>query len=172
MFWKNREFAEDYNTFYPIVFSAVYSKIGNIDDSEDICQELFIKFYGKIDEIENKRKWLNGALRIEVLAFYRKKKPDAVDIDNIFPDISLSFVNGFRDIRIIINEALENMDNYRDESEVVLFELVAVRNFTYGEAGKQLGLNARQVRYRYELIVKRLLDYLARKGIASLEDLL
>ncbi len=130
MFAKNKKFAEAYNDLYPVVFSAVYSKVGTIDDAEDLCQELFIKFFNKLDEIENHRKWLYGALKLEVMAYYRKKKPGAVDIDEVFNDVGLTFVNGFRDSRIMIQDTLEEMNNYRDETDRALFDLVAVRNFS------------------------------------------
>jgi RNA polymerase sigma-70 factor, ECF subfamily len=172
MFARNREFAEAYNNLYPVVFSTLYSKLGNVDDAEDLCQELFIKLYDKLDEIENKRKWLYGAMRIEVMAFFRKKKPGAVDIDDVFDDASLTFVNGFRDTRIMIQDAIEDMDNFKDETDRALFDLVAVKNFSYEEAGSQLGFSRRQVRYRYGLIVERLIDYFRKRGINGLEDLL
>lgn len=171
MFAKNRKFAEAYNDLYPAVFSAVYSKVGNIDDAEDLCQDLFIKMYSKLDEIDNKRKWIYGALKLEVMAYYRRKKP-AVDIDQVFDDAGLAFVNGFRDTRIIIQDAIEDMSNYDTDADRVLFDLVAVRNFSYEEAGAQLGMTKRQVRYRYSLIVDRLVEHFKKRGIKSLEDLL
>lgn len=171
-FARNREFAEAYSDYYPVVFSAVYSKVNNFDDAEDICQELFIKFYDKLDTIENRRKWLYGALKLEVMAFYRRKKHGDVDIDDVFNDVGLTFVNGFRDTRILIGEAIEDMSNFKDDADRVLFDLVAVQNYTYEEAGSHLGMTTRQIRYRYGLIVDRLTDYLKKKGIGSLEDLL
>jgi RNA polymerase sigma-70 factor, ECF subfamily len=172
MFAKNRDFAETYSDLYPLVFSAVYSRVGSLEDAEDISQELFIKLYNKLDEVENRRKWLYGALKLEVMAYYRKKKPGAVDIDEVFNDVALTFVNGFRDTRLMIGEALEDLDRFSEPGDQALFDLVAVRNFSYEEAGAQLGLSKRQVRYRYGLIVDRLVDYFKKKGINSLEELL
>ncbi len=171
-FSRNREFAEAYSDYYPVVFNAVYCKVSNLDDAEDICQELFIKFYDKLDTIENHRRWLYGALKLEVMTFYRRKKHVNVDIDEVFNDVGLTFVNGFRDTRILINEAIEDMNNFKDDADRVLFDLVAIQNYTYEEAGVQLGMTTRQVRYRYGLIVDRLIDYLRKKGIGGLEDLL
>ena len=42
-----------------------------------------------------------------------------MDIDNIFNDAALTFVNGFRDMRIIVEEALEDVDIFKDENEKV-----------------------------------------------------
>jgi RNA polymerase sigma-70 factor (ECF subfamily) len=171
-FSRNRAFAEAYADYYPLVFGAVHSRVGNIEDAEDICQELFIAMYNKLETIENPRKWLYGALKLEVMAYYRKKKPGAVDIDEVFDDVGLTFVNGFRDTRIMIQDAIESMDNFRDETDRILFDLIAVQNYTYEEAGAQVGLAKRQVRYRYGLIVDRMIDYFRKKGINSLEELL
>ncbi len=172
MFWKNKEFAEAYNIYFPMVFCAVNAKVNNYDDAEDICQEIFIKFHEKYETIENKRKWLYGALRFEVMKHYKKKKADPVDIENMFQDAGLSFVNGFRDTRIIISDAIEEMNNFEDENDSALFDLIAINNFTYEEAGSQLGLSKRQTRYKYGKVVERLLDALNKKGIKNLEDLL
>ncbi len=172
MFWKNREFAEAYGDYYPLVFSIVYTKVGNIEDAEDICQEVFIKFYEKLETIENRRKWLYGALRLQIFSHFRKKSRGSVELDEVADDVGFSFVNGFRDVRIILEEAFDETANFNDERERVLFDLIAIRHFTYEEAGRQLGWNKRQVRYRYGEIVKRVLDYLRKKGIDKLEDLL
>lgn len=172
MQWKNREFAESYNNYYPILFCSVYSKVANYADAEDICQEIFIKFHEKYDTIENKRKWLFGALRFEVMKYYRKIKPEFADPEKLFQDIGLNFVNGFRDARIIINDAIEDLNNFDSETDAALFDLIAIRNFTYVEAGKQLGFSKRQTQYRYKKIIEKLLDTLKKKGINNIEDLL
>jgi len=172
MFRKNRLFAEVFNELYPLVFSTVYGRVNNIDDAEDICQEVFIHFYQKQDEIEDSRKWLYGALRLEVLSYYRKKKGAQVSLDDVFQDESLSFFNGARDVRLILEDALNHDGNYRDSMERSLFELIALKKFTYDEAASELGFTRRQARYKYGVIVKRILDYLSKKGITDLEDIL
>ncbi len=172
MFKKNREFAESYKDYYPIVFSAIYTKTGNIDDTEDLCQEIFSRFYEKLEKIENKRKWINGAIRLELLAYYRDKKRKEVDIDEFFQDVTMTYVNGFRDARIIIKDALDNLEEVCEEHERILFDLIAIRNFTYEDAGTQVGFSKRQVRYIYNQTTKKITDYLYSKGLKSLDELL
>jgi DNA-directed RNA polymerase specialized sigma24 family protein len=67
---------------------------------------------------------------------------------------------------------LEHTENYKDEKDRIIFDLIAISNYTYEEAGKYLGMAKYQVRYRYNAISKRILLYLQKKGINSLEDLL
>jgi RNA polymerase sigma factor (sigma-70 family) len=172
MFSRNREFAEAYNDLYPVLFGAIYSRVNSMDDAEDICQELFIKLYNKLSEVENKRKWLFGAMKYELMNYYKKKRPGDMDINEHFDDVGLGYVNGFRDTRIMINDAIEDMDNFDNETDRALFDLVAVKNFTYEEAGAHLGLSKRQVRYRYGLIIDRLMDYFKKRGIQNIEELL
>ncbi|MDY6935153.1 MAG: sigma-70 family RNA polymerase sigma factor [Spirochaetota bacterium] len=169
---KKDKFTEDHKRYYPVVFSTVYTKIGNIDDASDICQEIFIKFFEKYEEIQNSRKWLYGALRIAILEFFRRTRAEEVNIDDVFGDVGLTFVNGFKDSRVIISEAIDNMDNFGDEGEKTLFDLIAVYNYSYSEAAKQMGLTKRKAEYRYRRIVDRIIDYLNKKGIKDIEDLL
>lgn len=169
---NSRDFAEIYSDLYPLVYSVVYSKIGNADDAGDITQDVFTRYYEKMGGVENPRTWLLGAMRIEVLIYYNKKHGEEVNVEDLFEDMNLAFVNGFRDARLIIQDALEDMDNFNGEREKVLFDLIAVSNFTYVEAGQALGMSLHQVKYRYGLIVRRLIESLNRRGIRNLEDLI
>jgi RNA polymerase sigma factor (sigma-70 family) len=171
-FSRNSRFAEAYNDYFPLLYGVIYRKIRNPDDTEDLCQEIFIHFLNKIDEIENQRKWLYGTMKFVLLNYYRKKGRYDASIDDIDDDSGLTFVNGFRDTRIMINEAIENSGNFKDERERSLFDLIAVLNFSYEDAGAQLGFSRTQARYRYGLIVDRIISYFRDKGINRLEDLL
>jgi RNA polymerase sigma factor (sigma-70 family) len=161
-----------YSDFYPIVFSAVVTRVQNDDDAKDICQEVFYRLYQKFDEVGNVRKWLFTALKLVVMEFFRKKENREIDIDEVFNNVAMTFVNGFRDARIIISEAMDNDDNFKDSTERVIFELIAYNNYTYRDVSKQLGITRRQVEYRYTQIVDRILRYLKEKGIEDIEDLL
>jgi RNA polymerase sigma factor (sigma-70 family) len=169
---RTRIFTEVYSDYYPLVYSIVYSKVGNVDDVKDICQEVFIRLYNKFEDVENPRKWLLATLRYVVLEYYRKKDYKEFDVNEVPNASSLSFINGFRDTRILIEDALEDMKNFKNEKEKILFDLIAIYNYTYRETGEYLGLTERQVRYKYGLIVKRLVQYFKKKGIKNLEDLL
>jgi RNA polymerase sigma-70 factor (ECF subfamily) len=169
---KRDRFTEAFYQYYPLVFSSVYTKVDNLDDTEDICQEVFIRFYNKMEEIQNIKHWLYGALRLVVLEHYRKRTDDHINIDEVFFDIGLTFVNGMRESRIIISEAMETLDERMDDEERVIFELVAVFNYSYSETARHLGMTKRMVEYRYRRIVDRILAYLKTRGIRELDELL
>lgn len=165
---KNKKdlFTEVYLDYYPLVFSSVLTKIDHLDDARDICQEVFMIFYEKMNEIENHRPWLIGTLRNVVLRYYQKKRSD---IDNI-DDIEFTFVNGEREARMIIKEAIEHAKC--DDIDRLMLDLIAVHKFSYNTVAGLLGLTRRQVEYRYGQVVQRILDHLRDKGIKDLSGLL
>ncbi len=171
---KVDNFNKLYNSFYSLVFSIVYSKVSNYHDAEDICQEVFLRFYKKLDGIDNPRKWLLGCLRIVVLDFYKQKKSD-IDIDTLFDDISMGYVNGFKEARVIISQIIEEISNESDEddaSDAVIFNLIAIYRYSIVEASRHLKLNYKQTRYRYNRICEKIMSRLRRQGIKELGDLL
>jgi RNA polymerase sigma factor (sigma-70 family) len=170
---KRDRFTEVYYELYPVVFGTVYTKVGNLDDVHDICQEVFVRLYDKLDEVKNLKKWVLGAVRLVTYEYYRaKKKGESVNIDDFGDDMGLTFVNGMRDTRMIIAQAMEAIDAELDETERALFELVAIMNYSYSEVAEQFGMTKRMVEYRYRSVVARIIDWLQKKGIKSIEDLL
>ena len=132
-------FVDAYNRYYALVFSTAYAKLGSADDAMDIAQEVFIRLYEKFAQVENPRKWLYGTLRNVTLDHFKKKRPEFNSDD--FDDMGITYMNGFRDTRIMIQEAMELEDNFESEEEKILFELIATYNFSYREAGEQAGMS-------------------------------
>ena len=122
--------------------------------------------------MDNVRKWLFNALKLVVKEYYRRKKREGLNIDEVFNDVSVTFVNGFRDTRIILKEAIENIDNFKDEKERDFFELIAVHGFSYNQVAKQMGLTRRQVEYKYNKLIDKIINYLRGKGIDDIGELL
>ena len=167
---KNEKYTEVYIEYYPIVYSVIYSKIRNRDVADDVCQEVFIILFNKFEKVENYRAWLLGTLRFEVLKYFQKQKGGQVNIDEIFEDINLTYVNGFRDTRIAINEAIDEIEC--DEKDRVMLDLIAKYNFTYGKVAELSGQTRRQVEYRYNQLIAMIMDSLKKKGIDSIGELL
>jgi RNA polymerase sigma factor (sigma-70 family) len=143
--------------------------VGNVDDARDICQEVFIILYEKFDGIRNVRAWLYGTLKNVVYRYYTARKQH-VDIDDMFNSMGLSFTNGFRDTRIMINEAIEELEC--DGEERIILDLIARYNFSYVNVAKILGLTRRQVEYKYGQLVRGIMDHLKKNGITDISELL
>lgn len=163
-------FIDVYERYYALICSVAYTKLGDTDDAMDAAQEVFIRFHGKIREVRESRPWLYGTLRNVVFDMMKKKKPDLTEGE--MDDLGVAYMNGFRDTRLMIQEALESEDNFADENDRVLFELVASYDFTYREAGEELGMSERQAKYRFGLAVRRMAEHFRKKGVEKLEDLL
>ncbi len=164
-------FVENYDSYYSIIFSSIYSRVNNYHDAEDICQEVFIRLYDKMEEVENPRRWLYGCLRHVVFDYYKAKKKD-VDVDKLFEDIGMGYVNGFRDSRLMIKQVIEDICNEAGDRDASLFELVAVYNYSFVQAAKHLNLSYKQTVYRYGVFSGRVVEKLKEKGIENIEDLL
>lgn len=159
---KRKEFVEAYNLYYPEVLGILLSKISIREDAEDICHEVFIRFFKKFDEIKEYRKWLFVSIKYEILNYYQKeKKPsNIIDIDELKDDVNLAFQNGFRDARIIIKDTVNNLRNFKDEKEKMLFDLIAVFDFSYNDAADYMGMTRAKVEYMYKKIETELVPFL------------
>lgn len=172
---KEREFKAMYNDLYPLIVNTLYNRVRNMEDAEDICHEIFVSYYNKYDGIVDARSWLFGAIKYSVSNYYRRKKSagaESVDLDAIEDSIHVAYENGFRDTRIILYQAIENDENYRDRTERALFDLIAINKYTFENAARHLGLTKRQAVYKYEQVSRRILQYLKDRGISTIEDLL
>jgi len=165
-------FVENYDSCYSIIFNSIYSKVNNFHDAEDICQEVFIRYYDNLDEVQNPRKWLFGCLRLVVFDYYKVKQKKDIDVDELFEDIGMGYVNGFRDSRIMIKDVVDDLCNESGDRDASLFELVAVYNYSFVQASKHLNLNYKQARYRYNVFAQKVVEKLRDKGINNIEDLL
>ena len=126
-----------------------------------------------MDEIENPRKWLFGTMKMVLFEFYRSRKEDATDIEELQMDVSLSFVNGMRDLRMLLEEVFNDADVFNnDEKNRIIFDLVAIQRYTLEEAAKEVGMSRDQVKYRYSLINRSILQTLKKKGVSNLEELI
>jgi RNA polymerase sigma-70 factor, ECF subfamily len=167
---KRDRFSELFVDYYPMVFNAVCTKVNSLDDAEDICQEVFIALFNHLDEIQNIRAWLYGTLKNFVLKYYKQKYSGDEDIENFMEDAALTFVNGFRDTRIVISQTLDEV--LTDEQEKKLFELVAIHKYSYSETAELMGITKRKVDYNYNRIADKITSALKEKGISRIEDLL
>jgi RNA polymerase sigma factor (sigma-70 family) len=172
---QDREFRQCYALHYPLVLGFLISKVGDIDDAEDICQEVFIRLNRHFGDIRDRRSWLLTAARYEISNYYNKKataKSQAADIDGMENDPALATGESCIEERLIIRDIIDNPDNYRDEKERLLFDLVALYGYSYKEAGRYLDITRWQAEYRYRTIENRIAAMLAEKGIKKIGDLL
>lgn len=165
-------FREAYESCYSPVFCAILAKTGSYEDSEDLAQEVFMRFYQKIDEVETPRAWIYGAMRNVLMDHFKKRRDPGEDIEQFLDDVSLGYVNGFREGRMVIMDTLKDGSLYGSDLDKSLFDLVSFHGFTVAEAARHCGVSYMQARYSFSQTGKAVIDALKKKGISKLEDLL
>jgi RNA polymerase sigma factor (sigma-70 family) len=171
---NERKWLKYYNELYVLVYGILRNKVQNIHDAEEIMQDVFLDFYRKFDEVSNPRAWILGALNLKIINYYRTKKKirDEVELHRVVNDMNFMYVNGLQDARIVINSVFENIHNFAEEQDKIIFDLIAYQRYQYQEVARLLGLSKRQVAYRYHTTIKKILSELKKRGIHHLEDLL
>jgi RNA polymerase sigma factor (sigma-70 family) len=169
---KAAAFMEQYDSLFALVFSVVSRKVGNVHDAEDISQEVFIRLYEQLETVEKPRQWVLGCLRNVVLEFYRRKQRHDVDIDALFDDMSLSYVNGFREARLTIAQVMDEVFAGEGDRDAALFNLVAVHGYPVAEAARELNIAYKAAVYRYGRLCDLMTDGLKKRGIRKIEELL
>lgn len=165
----NREyrFRQVYAEHYAYLMGIIAKRVGNEHDAEEICQNLFVAMYRKLDEIENPGKWLRASVGFEILSFLKsRKRNDSVALDDVEeqPDRPEQ-----SEISIIIRDAIDDPCNFDSERDMTLFRLIAVYKYSYIEAARELGISRRQAEYGYGKAAHRLMEHLRGKGI-GVED--
>jgi len=168
---RNSRFIEIYSDYYSLIFGAVAYRVSSIDDAEDIAQEIFLRFFRKMDEVEDPRKWLMGTMRLVLFEYYKKNNREFIDIDEVYNDAGLAFVNGMRETRMIIRDVIESSGIFKDDRDRLIFDHIAIQRYSIEETGRVLGLTRDQVRYRYSNIARAIILALKTRGITKLEEL-
>lgn len=103
------DFDELWNEFNEKLLNYIQSKVANSHDAEDILQNVFIKVFRGIEQLENQsaiKPWIYRITKNTIIDFYKKKKDVSVapetlyvmedeydDIDNMNDDISKCITN-------------------------------------------------------------------------------
>ncbi len=78
------EFARLLDAYYQLIYRLAVKILGNPQDAEDVLQETFIKAYRYLPDFNGRSRlstWLYRIATNEALMLIRRRKPDAVSID-------------------------------------------------------------------------------------------
>lgn len=95
-------FDELWNNFSEKLFHYIKSQVSSEHDAEDILQNVFIKIYKSIEQLENQaaiKPWIYMITKRTIIDFYKKKKDVSVAPETF---------NGIKD-------EIEEMDNMNDD---------------------------------------------------------
>lgn len=74
---QNGAFGQIYDLFFKKIFRFIYFRVGHKEVAEDLCEDVFVKAYVKINSITETKTfeaWLYQIARNTVIDYYRTKK--------------------------------------------------------------------------------------------------
>ncbi|MDZ7815853.1 MAG: sigma-70 family RNA polymerase sigma factor [Planctomycetota bacterium] len=150
-------FEEAVRRFTALVFAQAYSVVGNSHDARDVCQDVFISLYRKVDTIRKPsalKGFLRTAARNRALDILRKKKGGGVSLDalgeveheNDEPDPSSEIERQEEKVqrKQLVSDAITQLP--KDQQEVI--KLRYEKRLSYAQIAKELNTGLAVVRGR------------------------
>ncbi len=163
------EFTKNYQHYHQYVTNIAYSNIGNREDAEDLCQDLFIVYYKSMGKVNDTRRWINGTMRNHMYSYYRKQNRYSFDMKEI-NESEVAARDAQYEVNDVIDENIFNEGNFKNGLDEQIFVLRAIQGLSYRAVAENLGLTKRQVHYRYIQIMRRIRSKLMEIGISCLAD--
>jgi RNA polymerase sigma-70 factor (ECF subfamily) len=154
------EFDELWNEFNQKLLSYIESKVNNTHDAEDILQDVFVKIYNSIDQLETQaaiKSWIYRIMKNTIIDFYKKKKDISVSPDTLY-SIEVDYDDGDNmndDISKCIGEIIFTLpDKYQ-----TVYDMYEKNNFKHREIAEALDISVSASKVR----LKRAKDMCKRK---------
>lgn len=140
---KNKDdiFQENYEKYYPIVYKHIYYLTGSNELSEDILQEVFIKYYdSEIEDIEYPGSWLSKVATNTALNFLRGEKRRIKREEDMFYDCEHIFTIEDDIVRSDeIKKVRGILSNLSNDQRICL--MMKFSGYSYDEIHKATGIN-------------------------------
>ena len=145
-------FNRAYTELYPVIFRVAYRIVGDANMAEDMCQEAFIKYYQReedLPDLNQTKYWLIRVVKNISLNYEKRKARERVAVDKIKKGPQKKVETG-EDIYLKdeakseIQEALQNLP-YKFRVVLILKEYAKMN---YKEIGDVLGISEGNVKVR------------------------
>jgi RNA polymerase sigma factor (sigma-70 family) len=138
------------------------------EEAQDILQEVFIKIFSKMDQLDSSERLEGWMLRIAVntsVNFYRSNKRIFEDINDVQAD------SGDHEIMLskISDEYLVKMINELPDGCRIVFNLFVVEGYNHAEIGKMMGVTESTSRSQLVYAKKILKEKLNSVGVMYYE---
>lgn len=163
------EFTIVYNRYKRRLLNYVLNLTGNKMHSEDILQNVFLKYFDNMDSLRDKSKshiWLFKTARNEIYGYFRGKKSKAdqfntQNIDEIiepFEEKDLYTEYELREIKEIIMKELSDMNIEQREP----YLLKEYGGLTYREISSIIGIEEKTVKSRLYKVRQKLIKKISK----------
>ena len=148
-----------FRKFYPKVHRFVLMLLKNVDDTDDVCQMIFLKVWTKREKFTNIRdfdSYLFILAKYTVINYISAKKIIPVDIDLLFElhDNEASPYESIvaKDMQLLIDMVVENMPRQRKK----IYRMSRELHFKNEEIAQKLGLQKKTVENHLNLALKEI----------------
>lgn len=123
---KKEKFSSDYDKYIDSIYRFVYIKVNSQYIAEDICSDIFTKYWKNIKndkQIDNERAFLYKIARNTVIDYYRKKgiTPNFVSSDDIKDTLKEDDkLEQNTDVSFDMQVILANVSNLKDDYQNVI----------------------------------------------------
>ena len=161
---------EIYNTYYKKIYSFVMRKISDIDITEDLVSDIFLKVAANLDRFDPNKAcistWLYTIANNTVLDYYRTRKvyepiPDENGSEGLMPEALVDT----KDIEseIIANEELEELANALEHISVRSRDVIVLHYYadmTLKDVAQQMGMSYANIKIVHKKALQELRDAL------------
>ncbi|PLR78986.1 hypothetical protein CU633_02655 [Bacillus sp. V3-13] len=126
-------YAELVNRYSNLVYSIALNKIRDFQHSEDISQEVFVKAWSKIQDMNEGEKfsaWISAITRNQCIDWLRKNSKEEVAFAENYHEVSMEFIKQ-HEMKITIWDALNRLDEK--------YRLITIMHFITGFKAKEIG---------------------------------
>jgi len=161
-------FEEIYEESYEKVFKYVKSRVGNIEDAEDITQIVFTNLSQNMDKVDNAGGYLFSSAKNHCINYARdqKRKPDMQSLEELVFNDEENDVDD--PIFAIEDERLKDVDNMERKEMIqkclkdmsdkckIVFILRLYTDWDWQEIADIAGLNVNTAKSRYEYAIQNM----------------
>lgn len=147
-------FEEIYNEYYSLVNFVVYNILKDVEDTKDICQEVFYTLYDKIDQYKGKnfKYWLLQIAKNKALNHLKKTK-----LENEYLSIEITNINvNIQKDNIISGVLWNTMQKCLTDDEIKIVVLKVVFSFSFLEISEEMGISKSNCYRIYKESIKKL----------------
>jgi RNA polymerase sigma-70 factor (ECF subfamily) len=160
---ENSAFEEIYNKYKKAMFNIGYRLLNNLDDSNDVLQESFIKAFQNISKFENEAafgSWLKRVVINHSIDLLKKNKNNSISIDQIEIIEEVDEPNDIKyDIEIVKKCIQELPDGYRIVLTLYLFE-----EYSHKEIATMLKISEGTSKSQYNRAKKKIIQLIQDKN--------
>lgn len=161
---------EIYNTYYKKIYSFVMRKISDVDITEDLVSDIFLKVAANLDRFDPDKAcvstWLYTIANNTVLDYYRTRKvyepiPDENGSEGLMPEALVDT----KDIEseIIANEELEELAKALEHISVRSRDVIVLHYYadmTLKDVARQMGMSYANIKIVHKKALQELRDAL------------